>query len=101
MTRKTEPGFYPFLSFLFHTGCRKGEARAVKWEDVDWNVSRVLIRRSLSLGRLAPPKSGKARSVTLSPALAAILRDLLAERRRECLKCGWGSRRRSATRTRS
>jgi integrase len=38
---------------------------------------------------LGTPKSGRARSVVLSPALASILQDLLAKRRRECLKHGW------------
>lgn len=89
VARENEPGFCSLLAFLLHTGCRKGEARAVKWEDVDWYASRVLIRRSISRGRLTPPKSGKARSVALSPALAVILRDLLSQRRKECLKRGW------------
>jgi len=84
-----EPAFYPLLGFLLQTGCRKGEARAVKWEDIDWGESRALIRRSVSRGKLTPPKSGKARSVALSTALAEILRDLLSERRRQCLKRGW------------
>ncbi len=87
--REAEPAFYPLLGFLLHTGCRKREARAVKWEDVDWHASRVLSRRSVSRGKLTPPKSGKARSVAPSPAPAAILRDLLAERRRQCLKRKW------------
>jgi integrase len=90
VAEKGEPRFYPFLALLLHTGCRKGEARALKWTDVDWHASRILVRRSISRDKLTPPKSGKARSVVLSPALAEILRDLLAQRRRECLKRGWG-----------
>ena len=50
---------------------------------------RIQIRRALVRGQLGTPKSGKARSVVLSPALAGILRDLLAERRSECLRRGW------------
>jgi integrase len=68
LARVEEPGFYPFLAFLLHTGCRKGEAQAIKWEDVDWHENRILVRRSFSRGRLAPPKSGQARKVVLSPA---------------------------------
>jgi integrase len=64
---KEEPRFHPFLALLIHTGCRKGEARALKWADVDWHASRILVRRSISRDRLTPPKSGKARSVVLSP----------------------------------
>jgi len=77
------------LAFLLYTGCRKGEARALKWQDVDWHAPRLLIRRSYSRNRLSPPKSGKARSVVLSPALASVLKGLLAERRRACLSRGW------------
>ncbi len=87
--KREEPRFYPFLAFLVHTGCRKGEARALKWADVDWHTSRILIRRSVSRDQLSPPKSGKSRSVVLSPALAEILRELLKERRRGCLRRGW------------
>jgi integrase len=50
---------------------------------------RTIRRRSFSIGVLRPPKSGRARFVVLSPALTEILRDLLARRRRECLKRGW------------
>ncbi len=89
LARAVEPGFYPLLAFLLSTGCRKGEALACKWQDVDLEGGRILIRRSLVRGRLGTPKSGKARSVVLSPALAAILGDLLAERRRQSLKRGW------------
>jgi integrase len=48
-----------------------------------------MIRRALVRGRLGTPKSGRARSVVLSPILAAVLGDLLAERRRACLERSW------------
>jgi integrase len=66
---KEEPRFHPIIAFLLSTGCRKGEALALKWEDVDFEGARVSIRRSLSRGQLGTPKSGRARSVVLSPAL--------------------------------
>ena len=68
----------------------KGEALGLKWDDVDFSASRVRIRRALVRGQLGTPKSGRARFVVLSPALAAILHDLFAQRRRECLTHGWG-----------
>ncbi|MHC4225779.1 MAG: tyrosine-type recombinase/integrase, partial [Planctomycetota bacterium] len=70
------------LAFLLSTGCRKGEALALKWQDIDFSGRRIMIRRALVRGRLGTPKSGRARSVVLSPILAAVLGDLLAERRR-------------------
>ena len=78
------------LFFLLSTGCRKGEALGLKWEDVDFAQGRVSIRRALVQGHLGTPKSGKARSVLLSPALAEVLRTLAAQRRAETLQRGWG-----------
>ncbi len=86
-----EPRFHPLLVFLLSTGCRKGEALGLKWEDVDFADSRILIRRALVRGQLGTPKSGRARFVVLSPTLAAIFHDLFAQRRRECLTRGWGN----------
>ncbi len=89
VARSQEPGFHPLLAFLLSTGCRRGEALALKWQDVNFEGCRLLIRRALVRGRLGTPKSGKARPVVLSPALASVLRDLLSERRRACLRRGW------------
>jgi integrase len=89
VARTEETSFDPLLAFLLSTGCRKGEALGLKWQDIDFEGGRVVIRRALVRGRLGTPKSGSARSVVLSPALAAILRDLLSERRQGCLRRGW------------
>ncbi len=89
VARSAEPSFYPKLAFILSTGCRKGEALALKWRDVDFEDARLLIRRSLVRGRFGTPKSGKARSVVLSRPLTVVLSDLLAERRRACLSRGW------------
>ena len=83
------PRFYPLLAFLLSSGCRKGEALGLEWTDVDFSTQRVHIRRALVRGRLGTPKSGKARSVALSPSLATVLLDLLDERRRSTLERGW------------
>ena len=89
VARTEEPQFYPLLAFLLSTGCRRGEALGLKWADVGFAEARVHIRRALVRGRLGTPKSGRARCVVLSPGLAEALRDLLSERRQECLKRGW------------
>ncbi|HTP29306.1 MAG TPA: tyrosine-type recombinase/integrase, partial [Anaeromyxobacteraceae bacterium] len=80
----------PLVRFLFGTGVRRGEALALRWEDVSFDVSTARIRRTLTHGRLGTPKSGKGRTVQLSPGLAAMLRALLTSRRREALAQGWG-----------
>ena len=89
VARAEEPDFYPLIGFLLSTGCRRGEALGLKWEDVDFTRKSILIRRALVRGQLGTPKSGRARSVVLSPALAQILRELLSERQRASLAGRW------------
>ena len=69
--------------------CRRGAVLGLQWQDVSFAEGRALIRRAIVHGVLGTPKSGKARSVVLSPLLAGVLRDLHAQRRRETLKRGW------------
>jgi integrase len=100
VAKEEEPTFYPLIAFLLSTGCRRGEALALKWEDIDFGDGRVSIRRSLSRGRLGTPKSGKARSVVLSFALIlssgrsllrappSVPQAWLGERSRVCLLLG-------------
>jgi integrase len=40
LARKIEPRFAPLLNFLLATGCRRGEALGLKWEDVDFARGR-------------------------------------------------------------
>jgi len=89
IAEESEPSFYPLLVFLLSTGARKGEALGLKWADIDFDSSHIHIRRALVRGRQGPPKSGKARFVAISDDLGQVLRDLLQQRRRECLERGW------------
>ena len=89
VARNLEPRFYPLLTFLLSTGCRRGEALGLKWEDVNFDDSRILVRRALVRGELGTPKSGRARFVVMSPALADVLSDLFAERHRGTLSGKW------------
>jgi len=84
-----EPRLEPILRFLVSTGARRGEALGLRWEDVDFDRSRITIRRALTKGILVTPKSGKARVVAMPPSLAESLFDLLAQRRAQCLQRGW------------
>jgi len=92
VAERHEPRFSVLLHFLLATGARKGEALALKWEDIDFERSRITIRRSLTQRRVSTPKSGKARTVLMAPSLASVLFDLLAERRRERPCTGAGRR---------
>jgi integrase len=84
-----EPRFYPALATLFYTGIRRGELLGLKWEDVDFERRRVHVRRAYVKGSITTPKSGRGRYVAMAPALASLLVDVLATRRREALGLGW------------
>jgi integrase len=87
--REHEPRLAPLLLFLLSTGCRRGEALGLKWEDVDFSRCRIAIRRAISSGAITTPKSGKGRLVAMPPTLASALFDLLVERRAEVVRRGW------------
>jgi integrase len=91
VAREHDPRFAPLLHFLLATGARRGEALGLKWEDVDFARGRITIRRAVVAGEWTTPKSGKARAVAMPPALASELFDLLAQRRVEAVRRGWGA----------
>jgi integrase len=71
----------PLWRFLIDTGCRIGEALAVRWEDLDLLAGRVKIRRTLvdidrgGAPTFGEPKTSKGqRSITLMPSTVAALR---------------------------
>ena len=75
-----EPHLYPALLFAFHTGARRGEIIALRWEDIDFGERRVRFRRTARLNSKGTklPKAGKGRAMPLSPLCLAML-----ERQRE------------------
>lgn len=74
---------------LANTGCRRGEALAIRWRDLDLDGATVSIRRSAGLIRTAGEsaevveggtKSGKPRVVDLDAGTVAVLRAHRKER---------------------
>jgi len=70
-------------SLLVATGMRRGEALGLRWGDVDFDVSRLSVRRSATLVKrkgageeliIGPPKSGKARTIDVDPGTLAALK---------------------------
>lgn len=65
--------FGPFPVFLLFTGCRRGEALALTWEDIDLKTDTIYI--NLSVENFAdpfikPPKTNKGNcSILLLPEL--------------------------------
>jgi integrase len=80
---------YAFIGVLLGTGMRRGEALALRWEDIDFDRCEIAVRRSWSKGHLGLPKSSKGRLVSIPGGIASLLFDHLAARRRECLERGW------------
>lgn len=62
-----------FVFTLLRTGCRPGEARALKWRDI--GNDKILIERSVDdLNVVTPTKTGAVREVDMTPALKDVLR---------------------------
>jgi integrase len=57
------------------TGMRQGELIALRWLDVDWEASRIRVRRNFTRQRFGTPKSRRSsRSVPMTERVAAELR---------------------------
>lgn len=53
------------------SGLRQGELLALRWSDVDYSCGLIRVRRSITRGRIGPPKSRRGiRTVPLSERLA-------------------------------
>jgi integrase len=81
--------YYPLFLTLARTGCRPGEALALRWSDLNFDRREVLIERAFSCKQLGPTKSGGIRQVDMSRELASVLRRLHGKRKREYHCKGW------------
>jgi integrase len=73
------PRHYPLFLCAVRTGIRQGELIALQSQDLNFETRLIHVRRTLSRGKLKPPKSGKARLVDMSKQLAGVLRELKRE----------------------
>jgi integrase len=66
-----------FFLFLMHQGCRPGEARALRWEDIDWRTQTVTIHAAMDQETYRPTTKEKdIRILPLHPAVITGLKDL-------------------------
>jgi integrase len=66
-----------FFLFLMHQGCRPGEARALRWEDIDWRTQTVTIHAAMDQETYrATTKEKDIRILPLHPAVITGLKDL-------------------------
>jgi hypothetical protein len=74
---------------LILTGCRVGELLGVRWDDVDWQGSAIIIGRAVKLDGVGSAKGDETgRRVDMGPRLAAALRDHRARQAEKDM--GWG-----------
>ncbi len=75
----TDKPFGLFPIFLLFTGCRRGEALALNWEDIDFKSDTITVNKSLSWQNCRPiikdPKTRKSkRSIILLPKLKDLMK---------------------------
>lgn len=87
-TKAVRPAIFPLLLFLVNTGARKGEALALRWQDVD-TVNKEIhfrVRKDWS------PKNGKARVIGINDALLPWLEERLPRKSQYVFNSQNGSR---------
>jgi len=66
-----------FYLFLMKTGCRPGEARALRWEDINWKQEIVTIHAAMDLETYRPyTKERDVRIIPLHPTLITSVKSL-------------------------
>lgn len=56
-----------FFIYLMYTGCRKGEVRALLWEDVDFNANTIAINKQIdNKGKVTNTKGRNNRKIKMS-----------------------------------
>ena len=55
----------PFLTVAFFTGMRTGELLALKWDDIDFNSKKIIVRRTMRHGTIGSTKTGKIRTIDM------------------------------------
>jgi integrase len=84
---------YALFALTILTGLRRGEALGLRWEDVDYDQGVLYVRQQVTAAgreiKVCPPKTKAGeRTVALSEATVALLRQHQARQRRERLQ--WG-----------
>ena len=79
-----------YLQVVADTGCRRGEATALQWQDIDSENGTIKIQRNLQYsiqkGTYATtPKNGKTRTVDIGPDTLYLLRQLRKEQATSCI----------------
>jgi integrase len=84
------PEHYFFILCMARTGMRIGEATALQWQDLDFEKNYIVVRRNIPHHRHVETTKTQAsqRKVDMSPELAAELKRLRTERKKQALADG-------------
>lgn len=92
---KGEPLARLFMVTLF-TGMREGEVCGLSWDAVNFADGTITVKQQLQKGKekgsgyyIATTKSGKARTITAAPYVMNLLKEQLAQQRKEHLEFGF------------
>lgn len=67
----------PMILLALRTGMRRGELRALRWQDVDLTAGRLVVNQAADdRGVITPPKNNRAREIPLSDDAIAALRSV-------------------------
>lgn len=90
--REEDEGFGTYLWMLAATGCRRGEACALRWNDIDLARGEVRIRRSISQAkgelREKDTKTHQSRRLAIDDDTVAVLRRHRRRQREQALMLG-------------
>jgi len=87
-TAVSTPWLYSVILCFLRAGLRRGELIGLQLWDLDFENKALLVRRSVTRGRVGRPKSGKTRRVDMSPQLCQTLLQELGTREQAALADG-------------
>lgn len=88
-----ESRYYPIYLTAINTGMRRGEILGLRWQDIDFENNILYVRQSLQEVKkvgltFKEPKSGKSRSITITPSLTKEFKKLYKQQLEEKLLLG-------------
>ncbi|MGE7132976.1 tyrosine-type recombinase/integrase [Lysinibacillus xylanilyticus] len=96
LKEEKNPKVYTFFRLLAYSGIRKGEALALKWNDIDFNKSEIRINKALSKGEnsklyLKTTKTGTTRTVKMDKETIETLALWRKQQRKEYITLGFNT----------
>ena len=77
--------WHTFFTFLFYTGCRKGEVLALTWEDIDFNKNEISINKTLYYKHKSGNTTKTKNSINRIIKMNTLLSSELAKHKKEMM----------------